>query len=184
MDQTAIPWIMLGSAVAAAASAIAAAVSACFSSRSSRTAADTAATALILKFRDQYASNEMFVDLLNLRAWYDKHGSQFEQTWKEKLEQGDKEALIVNASRRRVSSFFSNIAYLHNARLVPKQTEKLLTDFAGIDLFYGVVEPLEAALGPNYDKTPFQSLRNLRPPRAGLEQFTAIDWVIKDPHEK
>ena len=45
MDQTAIPWIMLVSVVAATGSAIAAAVSACFSSRSSQTAVDVAATA-------------------------------------------------------------------------------------------------------------------------------------------
>ena len=123
MDQTAIPWIMLWSAVAATASAIAAAVSACISSRSSRTAADAAATSrdiaatnLILKFRDQYASDEMLFDLCNLRAWQDKYDSQFAETWRQKLND-DKEAKIVDGSRRRVTSFFHNILDLHARRV-------------------------------------------------------------------
>src|SRR5215469_14608150 len=105
MDSTAIPWIMLASVVVAA-------VSAFFSWRSSRTVANAALTTLILKFRDQYASDEMFIDLRNLRAWHDKYGSQSAEMWRQKL-RNDKDAQIVDASRRRVTSFFSNIIDLH-----------------------------------------------------------------------
>ena len=129
MDSTAIPWIMLASVGVAAISAIAAMISACFSSRSSRTAADAAATTLILKFRDQCATNEMLIDLRNLRAWYDKHGSKFAETWRDKLKQNDKEALIVDASRRRVSNFFSSIIDLHDTGLVPRRTKKAVNRF-------------------------------------------------------
>jgi hypothetical protein len=147
MDSTATPCIMLASVVVAAFSAIAAAISAYFSSRSSLTAANVAATTLILKFRDQYATDAMLIDLRNLRAWHDRHGSsKFAKTWQEKLEQKNEEALIVDGSRRRVTSFFSNIIDLHDTCLVPKRIEKLLTDFAGFDLLYSVVEPLERAL--------------------------------------
>ena len=170
----------MASAIAAAISAIAAACSACFSWRSSRTAADAAATALILKIRDRYASNEMFVDLRNLRAWQDKHGSQFAETWRQQLK-NDNEAQIVDASRRRVTSFFSNIIDLHDTGLIPKRIEKLLTDFAGFDLLYTIVEPLERAFSPDYDKPRFDKLRALRPPSDGLRQFTATNWVIRDP---
>jgi len=181
MDQAAIPWIMLVSAVAATGSAIAAAVSACFSSRSSRTAADAAATTLMLKFRDRYATNEMLIDLHNLGAWHDKHGSKFAETWRQKRQQADKEALSVDASRRRVSHFFSSIADLHDTGLVPEQIKKLLTDFDGLDVFYSVVEPLERELNPGYDRARFETLRRLRPPRAGLTQHAPINWVIRDP---
>jgi hypothetical protein len=106
MDSTAIPWIMLASVGVASCSAIAAAISAWFSWRSSQTAtnaaataanaaataADAAATNLILKFRDRYASDEMMIDLRNLRAWHDKHGSKFAETWRDKLKQKDEEA--------------------------------------------------------------------------------------------
>jgi hypothetical protein len=184
MDQTAIPWIMLASAVVATGSAIAAAFSACFSSRSSRTTADVAATNLILKIRDQYASNEMFIDLRNLRAWHDKYGSQFAETWRQKLAQNDMEAQIVDASRRRVTSFFSNIIDLHDTGLVPKRIETLLTDFAGFDLLYTVVQPLERVLSPDYDQPRFDRLRALRPPSDGLKQFTATNWDIRDPQDK
>jgi hypothetical protein len=129
MDSTATPWIMLASVGVAAISAIAAMISACFSSRSSRTAADAAATTLILKFRDQCATNEMLIDLRNLRAWYDKHGSKFAETWRDKLKQNDKEALIVDASRRRVSNFFSSIIDLHDTGLVPRRTKKAVNRF-------------------------------------------------------
>jgi hypothetical protein len=178
-----IPWFTLVSVGAAALSAIAAAVSACFSWRSSRTAADAATTNLILKFRDQYATDEMFIDLQNLRAWHDRHGSKSAKNWQEKLEQNDKEALIIHGSRRRVTSFFSNIIDLHDTGLVPKRIEKLLTDFAGFDLLYTVVEPLERALSRDYDKPRFDKLRVLRPPSDGLKQFTGTNWTIRDPHE-
>jgi hypothetical protein len=175
MDQTAIAYIMLASVIVAA-------ISAAFSWRSSQTAANLAATNLILKFRDQYASNEMFVDLRNLRAWYDRHGSsRFAKTWQQKLQQNDRDAEIVDRSRRRVTSFFSNIIDLHDAGLVPKQIEKLLTDFAGFDLLYTVVEPLEKVLSADYDKARFEKLRALRPPSVGLKQILPINWVIRDP---
>jgi hypothetical protein len=194
---TSIPWIMLASVFVAA-------ISAYFSWRSSRTAAgaaataagaaataadaaataaDAAATNLILKFRDQYATNEMLVDLRNLRAWHDKHGSKFVETWQQKLKQKDKEAQIVDRSRRRVTSFFSNIIDLHDTGLVPKRIEKLLTDFVGFDLLYSVVEPLERALGRDYDKQRFDNLRKLRPPREGRTQLLPINWDIRDPDE-
>jgi hypothetical protein len=190
MGSTAIPWIMLVSAIAAA-------ISAFFSGRSSRTAAaaattaaaaattaaDTAATTLILRFRDQYATREMFFDLRNLRAWHDEHGSKSAETWKEKLKQNDKKAQIVDDARRRVTNFFSNIIDLHDTGLVPKRIERLLTDFAGFDLLYSVVEPLERALSPDYDKARFDKLRKLRPPGDGLIRYTAINWIIRDPHE-
>src|SRR5262245_59938256 len=162
------------------AAAVAAAASACFSWRSSQTAANAAATALILKVRDRYASDEMFVVLRNLRAWHDKYGSQFAAMWQQKL-QNDKEAQIVDASRRRVTSFFSNIIDLHDTGLIPKRIEKLLTDFAGFDLLYTIVQPLERALSPDYDQARFDKLRALRPPSDGLKQFTATNWVIRDP---
>jgi hypothetical protein len=190
MVSTAIPWIMFASVIVAACSAVAAAFSARFSWRSSRTAADaattaadTAATTLILRFRDQYATREMFFDLRNLRAWHDKHGSQFAERWKEKLKQDDKEAQIVDDARRRITSFFSNIIDLHDTGLVPKRIEKLLTDFAGFDLLYGVVEPLERALSPDYDKARFDKLRKLRPSGDGLTRYTEINWIIRYPHE-
>jgi hypothetical protein len=174
MGSTVIPWIIM------LAAAVAAAFSAYFSWCSSQTAANAAATALILKIRDRYASDEMFVDLRNLRAWHDKYGSQFAATWQQKL-QNDEEAQIVDASRRRVTGFFSNIIDLHDTGLIPKRIEKLLTDFAGFDLLYTIVQPLERALSPDYDKARFDKLRALRPPSDGLKQFTATGWIIRDP---
>jgi hypothetical protein len=169
MDQTAIPWLMFGSTIVAV-------ISAGLSWRSSQTAANLAAINLILKFRDQYASNEMSVDLRNLRAWYDRHASsKFAQTWAQKFQQNDPDALIVDRFRRRVTSFFSNIIDLHDAGFVPKRIEKLLTDFAGFDLLYTVVEPLERELSPDYDRTRFEKLRALRPPSIGLKQLLAIN---------
>jgi hypothetical protein len=193
MDPTVTQWI---AAVAAAGSAIAAAVFACFSSRSSRiaaeaartsadtarTAANAAATNLILKFRDQYASDEMLIDLRNLRAWQNKHAAKFVEEWQNKLAQGDKEALIVDASRRRVTSFFSKIADLHDTNLVPERIKKLLVDFTGLELLDDVVEPLEQALSSDYDNTLFQKLRELRPVQR-RKLFLPMNWVIRDPHE-
>jgi hypothetical protein len=184
MGSSTIPsWIMFASVVVAACSAVAAAFSARFSFLSSQTAADAATTTLILRFRDQYATREMFFALRNLRAWCDKHGSKFAETWKEKLNQDDKEAQIVDDARRHVTSFFTNIIDLHDTGLVPKRIEKLLTDFAGFDLLYDVVEPLERALSPDYDKARFDKLRELKPRGDGLTRYTAMGGSIRDPRE-
>jgi hypothetical protein len=177
VDQTAIPWI---TAVAAAVAAVAAAVSAWLSFYSNRTAADVAATNLVLKIREQYGSDTMLRDLRNLRAWQAIHGPNFAETWAVKLKRDDEDAREVDAARRRVSSFFGAIIDLHDAGLVPKRIEKLLTDFAGFDVLYGVVEPLERAFSPSYDKERFDKLRKLRGP-SGLAEYLAIKPVIRKP---
>jgi hypothetical protein len=174
MDRWVIPGIMLMSAIGTLASAIAAWRSAYFSSQSSRTAADAARTAadatetgLILRFVTQYASNEMLADLRKLRAWFDSHGgSTFATTWREKLEQGDKEALEVDSARRRVSHFFCAIIDLQKAGLLSDRVKKVVSGFDGFDLVHRVVEPLEEALNPAYNKEYFDKLRELRPQRA------------------
>jgi hypothetical protein len=179
MDSAAVPWIMLASVVVALIAAIAAWVSAYFSSRSSRTAADASRTAanaaestLVLRFRDEYASDQMLADLRALRDWYDTHGSKFAKAWREKFEKGDNDALIVDKARRRVSNFFSTIIDLHDARLVPERIERLIIDLDGIELLYNVVEPLERELNPNYHKEHFDKLRKLRPSK-GLGEHIA-----------
>jgi len=173
MGDSVIPWIMAVSAFGTLASAIAAACSARFSSRSSRAAADavetaanTAETGLILRFRDQYASNEMFAALRKLREWYDLHGgSKLAETWREKFEQRDQLALEVDSARRRVSSFFGVIIDLQDVGLLSDRLKRVLTDFDGFDLLYNVAEPLERELNPKYDQRRFDELRKLRPPK-------------------
>lgn len=187
MDQTAISWTAIGVGVAAA-SALASAVSALFSFCSSRTAADVAATSLVLRFREQYGSNRMLFDLRNLRAWHAKYPNEFAQAWAQKVEKKEKEALIIDGARRRVSSFCGAIIDLHDAGLLPRRIKALLTDFDGIDVFYYIVEPLERALGDamqrssftSYDRGRFDRLRNLRPPRTLGEPFPR-NWVIREP---
>jgi hypothetical protein len=86
--------------VITACAAIAAAFSAYFSFCSSRTAESVAAITLVERFRGHYASDEMFTDLRNLRAWYDKFGSKFAETWQEKLKQNDEDLFLCD---RRLS---------------------------------------------------------------------------------
>jgi len=78
---------------------------------------------------------------------------------------------------------FSNIVDLHENDLVSKRIEKLLTDFAGFDLLYSVVEPLEREFSADYDKARFEKLRELRPPGDGLTRYAATNWIIRDPSE-
>ena len=80
-----------------------------------------------------------------------------------------------------LATFSAPFSDLHNANLVPEQLKKLLIDFDGLDVFYSVVEPLERELNPGYNKTPFDTLRKLRPARVGRTQYAPIDWVIRDP---
>jgi hypothetical protein len=165
MDR-ATPWIMLASAIGTLASAIAAWHSAYFSSQSSKTAADAAEAGLLLRFVAQYASDEMFADLRKLRLWADSHaGSTFAATWREQVEQGNKEAIEVDSARRRVSHFFCAIVDLQDAGLLSDRLKKVVIGFDGFDLHHSVVEPLERALNPAYNKEYFDKLRELRPQR-------------------
>jgi hypothetical protein len=164
-----ITGIQLASVGVALCSTIAAAVSAYFSFRSSRTAADAAETNLVLRFRSEYASDQMLTDLRCLREWRELHGHKFAKIWRQKFDQRDEKALTVDRARRRVSSFFGTIFDLHHAGLVPTRIKKLVIDLAGIDLLYDVVELLELELAADPDarariKENFYKIRQLRPP--------------------
>jgi len=152
ISSAAIPWIM-------AASVGVACISAIFSWRSSQVAANTAQATLYLKFQEQYASDEMRQDLRNLTSWRELHRGEFVSTWVKLYQQNDNKALAVDRSRRRVSHFFGAIADLYNERLLSEDlTGRLATRFQGIELWFEVVEPLEKALNPDYDKSQFDTL--------------------------
>jgi hypothetical protein len=154
------------------AAAIAAWAAAVFSQQSSRTAADASQAALYLRFQQQYAGDEMWRDLRNLRSWKEMpHDEDFARKWARLYRDNNEEALTVDRSRRRVSHFFDAIAVLSEKQLISEDIAKLLTRFQGIDLFFEVVEPLEKALNENYDKSSFDILYALRPTSGlGLNQ--------------
>jgi len=152
ISSAAIPWIMLASVGVAC-------VSAYFSWRSSEVAANGSQATLYLKFQEQYASGQMLQDLRNLRSWREKYGPDFASRWAKQYEQNNPEALAVNESRRRVSHFYGAIADLYRNGLLSEP--RLLTNFQGIDLWFEVVEPLEKALNPDYDKSQFDALYSL-----------------------
>jgi hypothetical protein len=144
--------------------AVAAWAAAVFSQQSSRTAADAAQATLYLRFQQQYAGDEMWQDLRNLRSWKElPHGEDFASKWARLYRQNDETALAVDKSRRRVSHFFDAIAVLSDKHLLSEDVAKLLTRFQGIDLFFDVVEPLEKALNSDYDKSSFDILYALNP---------------------
>jgi hypothetical protein len=177
-------------AVAAWVAAVAARRSAFLSQQANQVAANTAQVtanasqaALYLRFQQQYAGDEMWRDLRNLRSWKEMpHGEDFASKWARLYRENDDKALAVDRSRRRVSHFFDAIAVLYEKHLVSEDIAKLLTRFQGIDLFFEVVEPLEKALNEDYDKSSFDILYALRPTSGlGLGQPRWFRPVIVAP---
>jgi hypothetical protein len=93
-------------------------------------------------------------------AW--KRNPRFASKWGRLHEQNDTDALEVDKSRRRVSHFFGAIADLYEDRLLSKPMARRFANYSGADLWFDVVEPMEEELGRDYNRSQFDTLRELR----------------------
>jgi hypothetical protein len=148
------PWVTTIIALAAAA------ISA-FAVRNTRQIAEAQ---IVLKFREEYATDQMLTDLRLLHDWKKNHGDQFASIWLKQFQGGQPEAIAVDRARRHVGHYFFSIYDLKQSRFLSKKTAKFLLNVSGLNLFYQIVEPLDRELAPEtYAKHQYDALRKLRP---------------------
>jgi hypothetical protein len=88
-------------------------------------------------------------------------GGNFAKLWNELRREGDKEALLLNRSRRLVSRYYYDVARLHRAGLISTKLARILLANNGLIVFYQVCEPLNDARHHNRERTYTEILKHL-----------------------
>jgi predicted PurR-regulated permease PerM len=138
--------------------AVGAAIAAWFSAKATQS---TEEAQMYIQFMNEYGSDEMRDNLRRLRNWYNEQGQEFAQKWLEALEKGDPKAQEVDRARRHVTFYFYKAVNLLDAGLVSKPVVRRIASVSGIDIWYTIVEPLDKALNPDYDKRSYETLRKI-----------------------
>lgn len=150
--------ITLVLAAVSALGAFGAAIGALLSARSTLSATEAQ---LFSRFMEEYSAPQMLTALRKLRNWEAKHGTKFEEEYRKGLEKGDPNAHEVDQARRHVKFYFLKALRLYEARLVKQRFLKEVAAVDGINILYDIVEPLEYALNPAYNKSKFDQLRKI-----------------------
>ena len=119
-------------------------------------------TNLFLKFVEKYRAREMRDALRTLQMWKAEHGEEFAEKFHEAIKMGDPKADAVDEARRYVKSYFIDDALgLYELGSVTLPFLQKVTAFAGINILYDIVEPLEYAINQKHDKLKFERVREL-----------------------
>ena len=138
--------------------ALGAALASWWSAKETRRAAEGQ---LLSSLYDDYGNPEMLQSLRILRSWKASTGSEFEIAWKKRLDGGDQEAHEVDRARRQVKFYFLRALRLYESGYVSKRFLQEVCAVDGINILYDIVEPLEFALNPAFDKSKFDTLQKL-----------------------
>lgn len=136
--------------------ALGAAIGAWLSARSTRSATEAQ---LLFQLLREYAKPDMLRALRTLRNWKAEQGD--EEKWRKALENADPKAQEVDLARRCVSHYFLDALKLYESDYVIKRFLRVVGSKDGINILYDIVEPLEYALNPAYDKSKFDKLRQI-----------------------
>jgi hypothetical protein len=145
-------------ATVAALGAVGAAIGSFLSAKSTRVVTEAQ---LVLRFLDDYSEWRMLESLRLLRKWKAENGTEFAEEWRKALEAGSDEALEVDKARRHVAHYFYKALRLYESGYVRLDFLKEVGRVDGINIFYDIVEELEYALNPAYDKSTFEKLNAL-----------------------
>ena len=81
------------------------------------------------------------------------------ESWWERQGAHDAEAQNDEDARYLINGFFNRVADLERAGLLTGSAVRLLVQQRGINIWYGVVEPMTKKLDPNIADSPFEVLR-------------------------
>jgi hypothetical protein len=111
-------------------------------------------TGVMCEFKKDYGRPEI-LRAMNQLALYKARHSDFA----ERIEKGrygdDEEAVRLDEYRREVSHLIQRPAMLVSADLIKEQAFKSIVPITPAAFFIDVIEPIERAINPHYDKTPF-----------------------------
>ena len=116
---------------------------------------------LIASLIDAYSTSEMLDAMLCLNDFKTCHGDNFADVF-HRLRTDDYNSIRqVDHARRRVSHFFIKIHTLKKLEYLNDNAVMEVATKGQVEFFRHVVEPLEAALNVDYDRSAFESLGKL-----------------------
>jgi len=161
LDETELSlFIQAGLGVVALATAIAAGVSAKEAAHSARETHRSTQAQLLSGLLDDYASQDMQDAINLLRRWREKHGETFAQDFGKLHGRPVRIGRALDHARRRVAHYFEKVCELYNRHFIDADVLEAAAgrDQAGIHL--DLIEPMEAVIRADYDRTSFQTLRH------------------------
>jgi len=138
--------------------AVGAAIGAFWSANATRKAAEAR---LLLSFLESYSDPEMLQALRELRQWRADKAEDFAKKWRAAMDALDTSAQVVDRARRKVKGYFFHALRLYEAGYTSEHFLREVASVDGVNILYDIVEPLERALNPEYDKERFQRIRDL-----------------------
>ena len=113
---------------------------------------------IISSLLDAYGSEEMRIAMDELRAWKCQYGDKFADEFRRHRMEDDNKFSSLNQGRRRVSHYFQKIHTLRSSGLIDDSYVRKVATKEQVEFYREILEPLEAALNPNYDRSSFDSL--------------------------
>jgi hypothetical protein len=150
MTMSILPLVLqVVATVVAAAAAIGAFLSARATKRS-------ASAQLFLTCAREYSQPEMAAAIDVLQEWKQQFGERFAESFATAGR-----PVRVDDARRRVAHYFITVYELRQLGFISKRVVRTLAGQAQVQLYRELVEPLEGALNPRYDRKSFEMLGRL-----------------------
>lgn len=112
---------------------------------------------LLATFLEEYAEPRMHAALQTLREWADANRNE---------DQWDIESILRNPAftqmeraNRTVKGYFDRVVRLHRQGYVSKSFVDETAHESGIEILFGIIEPVEKKIGEGYDPATFDALR-------------------------
>lgn len=147
--------------VLTAITALAASISAIGAWLSARATKFATEAQLFSKFMEEYGAHEMVISLRTLRNWKAEKGKDFEEKWLKSFVEGNSDAQDVDRARRHVKFYFLKALRLYESGFASKKFVKEVISVDGIHILFNIIEPIEHALDPDYNKIHFDKLKKL-----------------------
>ncbi len=151
----------LGILILTAITAIAASFSAIAAWLSAKAIKSTTEANLYLQFLEEYSDYKMVNSLRILKNWKDESPNDFNEKWIENLANGDEKAQEIDKARRHVKFYFLKALKLYTSKFVSKKFIEQVIAVDGITIMFEIIQKLEYALNPEYDRSTFEKLREL-----------------------
>lgn len=145
-------------AAIAAVGSVAAAIASFLSVKRTRL---TAESALASQMRKDYAAPEMARALEGLRWWAEQQGADFATKWSTRWYAGDAKAREVEDARRHVAGYFETAIDLHDAKMISRDTLRLIAAVSGLHAVRDYVLPLSLEVNRRADLRKFHRLFQL-----------------------
>ncbi|MCI0560628.1 MAG: hypothetical protein MN733_19245, partial [Nitrososphaera sp.] len=114
---------------------------------------------IVLTFRQEYASTDMYDALGRIRVWWENEGKKGEVALLDM--QPDNLPRQLDLDRRRVSHWFQSISAMKKEKILDDAFIRLVVSEEQVQKWISDVEPLECVKNPGYDKQVFNTLSSV-----------------------